>query len=1072
MAIEAKADVVVDNLSNDEVLELLRGFGAEPLGEPVRLFGGYASSNFKVMAKVDGGESKAYLLKVNYYGLNLEDIEHQLFVMNHLRTSSFPTNYPYPSKSGTFYEVKGGRTAILLDFITGKRGDEMLASDEGKTEKLLKELAAALAQLHQVSWPSDKKLRDIRAGYPLCNTGDLLRGEPRTMASAAGIPTWENVYINGQRRWWSRPASPEKFCDVIDSNTGKVCARVPAGGAKDVEKAVAAAREAFPSWAEKPLDERKAILLKVLETWQGKKAKATEWLCKELGCTAAFAKTVQVNMVDFHLGTCLKLVDMVKFEERMAFGSLVVREPIGVVGCITPWNYPLNQIAAKVFPAMLVGCTIVLKPSEVTPVCAYLLAEAVHEAGVPAGVFNMLMGDGPNCGEAIAAHPGVDMVSFTGSTRAGKRISEVGAQTLKVVRTELGGKSAALLLEDADLPKLVPKFMQTLMNNSGQSCNALSRMLVPRSRYDEAVGIAKQVAEQTTVSFAQDDKCELFGKCPPIGAYAAAAAGIASPDDFRAFLDPFVGAMASSRVELAAALEVVRSAVADGDDLAPLFSVWSGLERQAITKAVANSAVTAGAMPSTAKPSAPPPSAVQAIPRPDARLRMIILDVESLIPSPVQWVPRAPYDVISWIRDHSALFVDDTHASFVTHNISNVNFAFKAIHVILEVYGAHGMKFNPSKSEVVLGMRGKGSKEFLHQHLPGSADKCCLVIGIGAIGNVSPPAAERDFGSSGPDSEMPPASTLGRTDREEDQDDPRHPDKFRRPDIALRNLPSVGAPGTVMRFDSTRKLVEQHQSAVTFFLGVSLRDPLSLACYRALQQLCFNTSTQLIKMRMKRVKMERQPLVQVLQDSLQALCSDVNPVTGDGFPQLPLKLPKSASADERRRNDAEYRRIANIRRTLVRRPTGNTWWRWSAAAHTRRRPCQQGWRRFPSPLWTKWKTWSTTSVRVLPASGFLPRPQRHTISSGGYPPMSGGDVCQNILQARLGARGGAPTPAPNPVARGSRLDASVLSFFDGETTPILVGMLTMSVPIATAPNAAEALWSAADLATFASVAGF
>ncbi|CAE7824720.1 ald, partial [Symbiodinium sp. CCMP2456] len=608
MAIEAKADVVVDNLSNDEVLELLRAFGAEPVGEPVRLFGGYASSNFKVTAKVDGGESKPYLLKVNYYGLNLEDIEHQLFVMNRLRKSSFPTNYPYPSKSGAFYEVKGGRTAILLDFITGKRGDEMLAADEGKSEKLLQELAAALAQLHQVSWPSDKKLRDIRAGYPLCNTGDLLRGEPRTMASAAGIPTWENVYINGQRRWWSRPASPEKFCDVIDSNTGKVCARVPAGGAKDVEKAVAAAREAFPSWAEKPLDERKAILLKVLEKWQGKKAQATEWLCKELGCTTAFAKNVQVNMVDFHLGTCLKLVDMVKFEERMAFGSLVVREPIGVVGCITPWNYPLNQIAAKVFPAMLVGCTIVLKPSEVTPVCAYLLAEAVHEAGVPAGVFNMLMGDGPNCGEAIAAHPGVDMVSFTGSTRAGKRISEVGAQTLKVVRTELGGKSAALLLEDADLPKLVPKFMQTLMNNSGQSCNALSRMLVPRSRYDEAVGIAKQVAEQTTVSFAQDDKdkscCVTHGvcaaTCPPIDAYAAAAAGFASPDDCRTFPDPFVGAMASSRIDLAAALEVVRSAVADGDDLAPLFCVWSGLERQAITKAVANSAVTAGAMPSTA----------------------------------------------------------------------------------------------------------------------------------------------------------------------------------------------------------------------------------------------------------------------------------------------------------------------------------------------------------------------------------------------------------------------------------------------------------------------------------------
>jgi len=327
----------------------------------------------------------------------------------------------------------------------------------------------------------------------------------RAMATDA-IPVKENIYVNGQ---WKRAASSGKFFDVIDSNNGQVCARVPAASATDVDSAVAAARAAFSSWAETPMSQRKEILQKVLETWQTKKAQAAEWLSKELGCTATFAKAVQVNMVDFHLGTCLKLVDAIKFEERMAFGSLVVREPIGVVGCITPWNYPLNQIAAKVFPAMLVGCTVVLKPSEVTPMCAYLLAEAVHEAGVPPGVFNMLMGDGPTCGEAIAAHAGVDLVSFTGSTRAGRRISEVASQTLKVVRTELGGKSAALLLEDADLPKLIPKFMQTLMNNSGQSCNALSRMLVPRTRYDEAVGIAKKVAESVKVSYAQDAKASI-----------------------------------------------------------------------------------------------------------------------------------------------------------------------------------------------------------------------------------------------------------------------------------------------------------------------------------------------------------------------------------------------------------------------------------------------------------------------------------------------------------------------------------------------------------------------------------
>jgi len=325
----------------------------------------------------------------------------------------------------------------------------------------------------------------------------------RAMASAS-FPTWDRHYVNGQ--WIS---SSGKCSDVIDSNTGQVCARVAMGGASEVDAAVAAARSAFPKWAEKPLDERKAVLQKVLERWQEKKAAATEWLIKELGCNVNFASKVQVNMVDMHLGSCLKMVDLIKFEEKMSLGSLVVKEPIGVVGCITPWNYPLNQIACKVFPAMLVGCTVVVKPSEVTPVVAYILTEAIHEAGVPPGVYNMVMGDGPNCGEVIAAHPDMDLVSFTGSTRAGRRISEVAAKTLKGVRTELGGKSAALLLEDADFKKLVPKFVMHLMSNSGQSCNALSRMLVPTSRHAEAIEIAKKVVEGVKVGKSADSKASI-----------------------------------------------------------------------------------------------------------------------------------------------------------------------------------------------------------------------------------------------------------------------------------------------------------------------------------------------------------------------------------------------------------------------------------------------------------------------------------------------------------------------------------------------------------------------------------
>jgi acyl-CoA reductase-like NAD-dependent aldehyde dehydrogenase len=320
------------------------------------------------------------------------------------------------------------------------------------------------------------------------------------------VRTYDNQYINGA---WVATSNKGKYLDVTDSNTNTVVAKVPDGSAADMEAAIQAAKNAFFPWMNTPLAERKALLAKVLEKWQKKKPESIEWFQKELGCTKKFATQVQANMVDFHLGTILKQVDDMVFEEKTPQGAHVVKEPIGVVGCITPWNYPLNQIAAKIFPAMLVGCTIVLKPSEVTPVNAYLIAEAIHEAGVPKGVFNMVLGLGPTVGEHLSAHKDVDMISFTGSTRAGKAITQTAAGTLKVVRTELGGKSATLMLDDADLPTLIPQFMGQLMGNSGQSCNALSRMVVPKQKYEEAVEIAKKVAEGTIVGRPSDPKASI-----------------------------------------------------------------------------------------------------------------------------------------------------------------------------------------------------------------------------------------------------------------------------------------------------------------------------------------------------------------------------------------------------------------------------------------------------------------------------------------------------------------------------------------------------------------------------------
>lgn len=313
--------------------------------------------------------------------------------------------------------------------------------------------------------------------------------------------TKEDQYINGQ---WVKSTSVGKYLEVTDSATEKVFAKVPDGSVEDMTKAIAAAKAAFPVWSQTSLDERKAAIVRISEKWQAKKPAVVEGLMRELGCTKQFAETHQLGSLDGHLSLTPICVDSIEFEEKYPMGGVGVKQPIGVVGCITPWNYPLNQIGCKILPAMIAGCTTVLKPSEITPLCAYYFAEAIHEAGLPDGVFNMVLGSGVPCSESLCTSPDVDLISFTGSTRAGKRITQVCADTVKSVKLELGGKSAALLLDDAKFEEWIPQFMAQSTANSGQSCNALSRMLVPKERYDEAVGIAKATAESFKVGLPSD----------------------------------------------------------------------------------------------------------------------------------------------------------------------------------------------------------------------------------------------------------------------------------------------------------------------------------------------------------------------------------------------------------------------------------------------------------------------------------------------------------------------------------------------------------------------------------------
>jgi aldehyde dehydrogenase (NAD+) len=296
-----------------------------------------------------------------------------------------------------------------------------------------------------------------------------------------------------------RPArGGDERIDVVNPATGKVIAAIPAGSATEVDAAVAAARAAFPGWSATPLEERTAVVRGISESLEARREEIAATVTAEMGSPIRFSRAVQAGLPPVTSAGVAGVAADFPWTEEIG-NSLVVREPVGVVGAITPWNYPLHQIVAKVAPALLGGNTVVLKPSEIAPLTAGILAEAAGAAGLPAGVFNIVHGTGRVAGEAIAGHPGVDMVSFTGSTRAGKRVSVVAAGTVKRVALELGGKSANVILEDADLGKAVKMGLAGAFINGGQTCTAWTRMLVPAARHDEIVEAVAAAAAKYTV---------------------------------------------------------------------------------------------------------------------------------------------------------------------------------------------------------------------------------------------------------------------------------------------------------------------------------------------------------------------------------------------------------------------------------------------------------------------------------------------------------------------------------------------------------------------------------------------
>lgn len=302
-------------------------------------------------------------------------------------------------------------------------------------------------------------------------------------------------YINGA---WVDPAKPATL-DVINPANEEPCAKISMGSKADVDAAVAAAKAAFPAWSRTTKEERLGYMAKIVEAYQARYAEMAQAISMEMGAPISLATAAQAAMGVAHLGTAMEVLKNYEFTEQKG-STMIVKEPVGVCGFITPWNWPINQIVCKVAPALAAGCTMVLKPSEVAPINAAIFAEIVHEAGLPAGVFNLVNGDGLSVGEPLSSHPDVDMMSFTGSTRAGILVAKAAADTVKRVAQELGGKSANIVLPDADMETAVAGGVMQVMNNSGQSCNAPTRMFVPADRKDECYAIAAKAASSVEVA--------------------------------------------------------------------------------------------------------------------------------------------------------------------------------------------------------------------------------------------------------------------------------------------------------------------------------------------------------------------------------------------------------------------------------------------------------------------------------------------------------------------------------------------------------------------------------------------
>src|SRR6202790_556200 len=308
------------------------------------------------------------------------------------------------------------------------------------------------------------------------------------------MTNYRQFYIDGK---WVDPAKDHPFTVINPANEEPI-ATISLGSAADVDRAVAAAKRAFESYSEVSVEDRLALLRRITEAYKSKMEEMAAIISQEMGAPISLSRKAQAPAGLAHLMEIAKVLEHFKFEELKG-STLMLKEPVGVCGLITPWNWPMNQVVAKVAPALAAGCTMVLKPSEFAPLSSYLLAEILHEAGVPAGVFNLVSGDGFTVGHAISSHPDVAMVSFTGSTRAGIAVAQAAAPTVKRVTQELGGKSANIILDDADLEKAVKQGVRECFVNTGQSCNAPTRMLIPRSKMAEAVVAAKWAAAATKV---------------------------------------------------------------------------------------------------------------------------------------------------------------------------------------------------------------------------------------------------------------------------------------------------------------------------------------------------------------------------------------------------------------------------------------------------------------------------------------------------------------------------------------------------------------------------------------------